>query len=571
MRCCRWRRFNPVAIKIFNIKGRRPSVAPRLLELGYAQIASNVVLGSGAMGSVKSLGSSVASVSSPKTIYKFLTAWLSFANRAWLCPAAISGADRLLICTGGASPYSYPVQLDTSGNIRRWGVVRPTTALSISFHGTPTDAIVQDTVSYVYTLVTAYGEESDIFTATAETDVLTGQYIGLFNWSAWTGNKSSLLSSTGNDYQYVRVYRLAADAPGNAEYQRVSLRSTPTGTAYADIPVASISAVGTRWYDVNSAQNGLSQDLGAVLETKGWDPPPAAMKNGLMFANGMYAGSIGKLVYLSMPGFYYAFPASGTMDYTVECAYDVVAMAAHNDAIIVGTTGFPAVISGTDPAFMTLSPLTYQQPCLSAKGMTATPEGVVYVSPDGLFMVGSSGGKVLTANVFDRDAWQALSLSTTMLVYFNQRIYIFFEGGTTGLVYDPALDYVYDLALGFAVKDVWVDPVADVLYLASASGVFAWDGGSGNLAAVWKSGIMETPPVNFPAMRVEGTFPSGHSTVLTYYVDGVLKHTQTVTGDEPFRLPSGFRGRDHEIQIAFSGSTINALYLGQSIEDLRNV
>lgn len=560
-----------MALKIFNFKGKQPIIAPRLLPVGSAQVAKNVVLGSGAMKAAKSIGPSVHSPTSPpKTIYKFLTSWLSFAARTWMVPAAISGADRLLMCDD-STLYDYPVQRDTSGNIRRWGVVKPTTQLTVGYSLTETDEVVVDTVSYVYTLVTAYGEESDVYIATLAKDCRTGEYFSLTNWSAHAGNKSSLLSSTGNDYEYMRVYRINSDDDGNAEYRRVSLRSSPTGTAEANILITSISAANDIWYDVNDTQDALSQDLGAMIQVEGWDPPPADLTNALMFANGMYAGSIGKLVYVSMPGYYYAMPASGIMDYTIECAYDVVALAVFNESIVVGTTGFPEVISGTDPAFMSRTPLPYQQPCLSAKGMTSTPFGVVYPSPDGLFLIDSTGGRVVTANVMDRDLWQALSLSTMMCVYWNQRIYMFFEGGSTGLVYDPALDYLVDLTPGFIVRDVWVDPVADKLYLAFYSGVHEWEGGSGVLSAEWKSSVMETPPLNFPAGRVDGIFPSGHSTSLTYYVDGVLKHTQAITDDNPFRLPSGFRGRDHELRIIFTTSTINTLYLGSSFEDLANV
>jgi hypothetical protein len=82
---------------------------------------------------------------------------------------------------------------------------------------------------------------------------------------------------------------------------------------------------------------------------------------------------------------------------------------------------------------------------------------------------------------------------------------------------------------------------------------------------------METPPVNFSACRVEGTFPAGHSTTLTYYVDKVLRHTQALTNDAPFRLPGGFLGRDHEVVVTFNKSTINAIYLAFAFGDLAHV
>ena len=348
-----------MSIKVFDFKGRRPIITPRLLPLGYGQTAENVRLGSGAMESLRALGSSVDTpASTPKTIYKFGSTyggngWFAWATRRWVEKAAISGTERILVSDGSG----YPKTIGADGTERRWGVVPPTTALTVTLGSVAADAIVVDTVSYVYTLVTAQGEESDIYTATSPVDVLTGRWIYLTNWCVHNGNKAAWLASTGNDIAYVRVYRLVSDAAGNAEYQRVSLRATAAGEALTQIPIASIASALDTWFDINAAQDGLSDDLGEVLLTEGWDPAPTGMKGACMFSNGFYAGFIGNLIYLSMPGYYYAFPASGTMDYTMELPYDAKAIAAFNETLVVGTEGYPEIISGTDPAFMSRTPL----------------------------------------------------------------------------------------------------------------------------------------------------------------------------------------------------------------------
>jgi hypothetical protein len=490
--------------------------------------------------------------------------------------AAISGADRILVSDGAAYPKTITEVAGPPITFveRRWGVIPPTTILQYGLdHGTAGEG-VQDTVSYIYTLVTSYGEESAPFTPSAAIDIPVGQYIGLKGWCVYAGSTSAdWQTTTGNQISYIRVYRLVSTASGDAEYQRVSLWDGVAGhDAVAEIPVASITGVNMEWLDTNSTHTGLSESLGAMAQTEGWDPPPVGMKGACMFTNGMYAGFVGKTVYLSVPGYYYAFPASGTMDYTMELPYTIVGLAAFNESLVVGTTGFPEVISGADAAYMSRATLPYQQPCLSGKGMVSLPDGVAYVSPDGLFFVTSGGGEILTKNVMDRDDWQAYPLASAICVYHNQRIYILFEGYNYGLIYDRDLDYMVRIEPGMTIYDAWADPVADVLYLAGSSGIYAWEGHStAYLTATWKSGIMETPPVNFAAMRVEGILPSGHTTALTYYVDGVLKHTQSITDDNPFRLPSGFRGRDHEITITFSKSTIDALYVSSDIGDLKNV
>lgn len=557
-------------IKISDFKGRRPKVDPRMLPLGYGQEATGVKLGSGAMKGFLSAGSAIATIASvPATIRKFADSWKTWPVQVWTQQAAISGTERLLVATGSGNPTQIDGDLDST----RWGVPGPSdsTYLGVSLGGTEAEPyVVADTVSYCYTLVTDNGEESAPSPATAAKDIPEGRYAKI--------NGFVIPTSSGTTYSAVRVYRLASDAAGNAEFQRVFLRTSATSAQLDQIPVGSIGSTSTYFYDTNYQStppaDGLSQNLGPLLMTEGWDPPPDGMKGACMFTNGIYAGFKGNLIYLSVPGYYYAMPASGTLDYTMELPYDVVALAAFNEKLVVGTTGYPEVISGTDPAFMTRTALPYQQPCLSAKGMVSLPGGVVYPSPDGLFMISSAGGTVLTKDVIDRETWAALDLDAMICVYHNEKIWMFFQGDDTAMVFDPETDYLVDISLSYDVYDVFVDPEDDVLYYSgfpSMGVIVPWEGGTSRVTGTWKSGIIETAPVNFGAARVEGVFPTGHSTVLYYYVDGVLKHTQTITNDSPFRLPGGFRGRDHEVKISFSGATITAIYLALHMEDLANV
>jgi hypothetical protein len=51
------------------------------------------------------------------------------------------------------------------------------------------------------------------------------------------------------------------------------------------------------------------------------------------------------------------------------------------------------------------------------------------------------------------------------------------------------------------------------------------------------------------------------------YADGVLKHTQTVTNSNTFRLPSGYKANEFEIEL--SGSVpINEVCVYESAEEI---
>ena len=57
---------------------------------------------------------------------------------------------------------------------------------------------------------------------------------------------------------------------------------------------------------------------------------------------------------------------------------------------------------------------------------------------------------------------------------------------------------------------------------------------------------------------------------LKLYADGVLKHTQTVTDGEVFRLPSGYKASEFEVEV--SGSVpINEMCVYESAGEIGRV
>jgi hypothetical protein len=51
------------------------------------------------------------------------------------------------------------------------------------------------------------------------------------------------------------------------------------------------------------------------------------------------------------------------------------------------------------------------------------------------------------------------------------------------------------------------------------------------------------------------------------YADGVLKHTQTVTNSDIFRLPSGYKAQEFEVEITGSVA-VNELCVYESQEEI---
>ena len=59
----------------------------------------------------------------------------------------------------------------------------------------------------------------------------------------------------------------------------------------------------------------------------------------------------------------------------------------------------------------------------------------------------------------------------------------------------------------------------------------------------------------------------GSGITFKLYADGTLQHTQTVTSDELFRLPSGYKAKEFEVELTGSTS-INEVCVYESAGEL---
>jgi hypothetical protein len=533
-------------LRLSDFKGQVPTRDVRLLPKNYAQKAVNVNLDTGNITSIKGLF--------PQTPSNW-----TFVSYGDAVPANVSGVDRLLVSGLSGMP-----EARQGGMTRRWGVVTPTTALTATFGGTAEDgAVVAATVSYVYTFVTAWGEESAPSPASMPVDVLQGQYVSLSNFQVF---------GSGNDITHVRVYRTATGDAGGTEYQLAPV--SPAFNETYDIPVAYVNGTGDQIHDRNSAGDGLTWGLGDMLMTEGWDPLPNGVHSGIEYANGVYAALKGKTVYLSVPGYYYAFPSSGLMDYTFELEYEGVGLGVFNQQLVVCTEAYPEIISGADSQSATRYQLPYQQPCLSKRSIVSTPMGVFYVSPDGGFLVNGEGGRIVTSGLFTREQWNDYPLDYALCAWYNQKIYVFFASRDYGFALDfQREDVIFFEDIGQTVSGLYVDPEADQLYLNTSGGWQLWEGSHGGIDMVYQTALQVTHPTSFSSCRVDGTCLTGICGALTLkiWADGDLLMEKEIEGIEPFRIPGGNLHRNWYLELIGTGNPeIYTLYLAHSMEELKS-
>lgn len=438
-----------------------------------------------------------------------------------------------------SSPYpttSYPM-----------GLQKPASAPSAAVSGTATDPTsAAETVVYVCTLVSAWGEEGPPSDASAAVSWRAGQTVTVTlptsGTASYPGN-----SNKAQTYSTKNLYRAATGSSGTATYLLVASGIALATTSYADTTTTA--------------------NLGGALLTKGWVEPPDDMKGLTQMANGVLAGFSGSTVCFCEPFVPYAWPVK----YQQSVDAPVVAMAAFDQSLLVSTTRSLYVFTGADPASMTSERLAVMQTCVSKRSMVEMMGGVVFACPDGLGYVGPGGFKLLTDGLMTRREWQAY-VPSSMLGFESDNKYVcFYDTGSVqkGLIFTLALSEP-----SFCETDIYAtagfrDRGRDALYLCvngggSTRNVQKWDAGTA-ATMTWQSGVIRFPaPTNVAVARVEYT----GTITFELIADGVTKYgPATVTSALAFKLPSGYRSMRYQVKVSGTG-TVRAIELADSMQSM---
>lgn len=538
-----------IGIKGFG--GMKPIVNPILLDTGEAQLARDVKLVSGAIAAMRGTTTLKATTSvSPQTIYRYGTSatetnyWLEFPGDVDVVrsPIVADQWDRLYWTDGVAARYA-PNSLIVSGSSYPGGsyllgVPKPTTAPSITASTAPTEALKTESRTYVFTYVSAYGEEGPPSDASAVVTV--------------DNTKSVTVSIAGNpggnrNLDRKRIYRSSATG-AQAYFQFV-----------AEVPIATTSYTDSK----------TQAQLGEVLPSEDWNEPPAGLKGLRMMANGVAAGFVGNTVYLSEPYLPHAWPH----EYPVDA--EIVGLATFGQTIVVLTKTFPYMLQGVDPAAMSTTKMELRQACVSKRSIVETGEGVMYASPDGIVSIGGGGVQLITQNVLSRDQWQLYKPDSFQAYLYNGRWHGFYNTGSERglLIFDftgqGAHMTTSVLGSGGAQPIVagFQDASTDTLYLVQGGNIVRFDTGSA-LPYLWRSKVFRSPQhVNYSVAQVRA---SAYPVTLKVYADGALKLTKSVASEAHFRLPAGFKALDWYVEIEGT-SDVTEFYMATSVAELMQV
>lgn len=403
---------------------------------------------------------------------------------------------------------------------------------------------VPESRTYVYTYVTAYGEEGPPSTASAVIDIDPDQAVSL---SAMSAAPSGAYNVT-----HKRIYR-SSTVGNQAQFQFVDEIEVALAT-YSDTKTQS--------------------DLGEILPSETWEAPPAKLFGLRMMANGIACGfvkdDVCRTVVLSEAFLPHAWPP----EYSFTTDDTIVGIGAFRQSIAVLTKSFPYVIYGVDPAAMSMTKLELQQACVSAKSIVETGDGVMYASPDGLISISGNGAQNITQSIFTREQWQEFVPSSMQCFFHDGRIHILYtpaSGSRGTLIIDisgqGAVLTRADINATTEIKGGYYDSRTDTLYWVQGGNIVRHNRGS-DLTYLWRSKLFKVQyPMNFSCAQVLAeTYP----VTLKVYADGVEKLNKSVADAKIFTLPSGFRAQDWYYEVTGTAKVFSVM-IAQSPYEIKSV
>ena len=528
-------------IAINGYRGAVPRFSDRLLKPNQAQRARNCRITSGRLDPIRGLGLVFTSDLDEeiRTMYRYrhfvggapLDNWLIWAADVdiELSPLANDPRGVFYFTSDEFEPRvsAYAQAIAGAAYPDAWfalGVPSPTVALTAA----PTGGSAPDeTRSYAYTFVTAWGEESGPSPASAgvvgkpdgtwalsgmqvappnsgtvvaaaldtpadgfvrvELDTVFGlavheeiEFASVGGMTALNGRHRIVSIDTANDRVVVALDTAVAYTSGGT-WARTSPLNTAgmtkriyrtAGTNPAFLFVAEIPVADTTYNDT------VAPTLVAEpIQTDATLPPPKNLTCLKALPNGCLVGLSGNELCLSDPYMPYSWPISNRYSFSGQGVELVVA----GNSVIVLTDSFPILFTGSDPEVMSPSTIETYAPCVSKRGVVNVGGGGLYPSFDGLWLVTPGGARKLTQDLYREQEWRLLNPSSFDAEFFDGQYYAQYSIGDM-----RTLIWVLDIAepdgaleIDEQVSALHKNKYDGKLYVAQGERIFEWDSNDG--------------------------------------------------------------------------------------------
>lgn len=564
-----------------------PAIDDRLIDPKSASLALNAWLYSGSAKGIvapKVLHTCALSgtgmvyripASYARSAYLFNSTWMEFADPdtdVVRAPVFDDSFDRYYWASSSIPPkYNTLARIQSASGAFLLGVPAPAIAPTCTIVGGSSPVVTR---SYVYTWVSAYGEEG----APSPPLVKTGAPDGSWNLTLTAAAAGDL--GTDRNLTKVNIYRTIVSDTGVATFFFVVQQAIAT-TTYSDVSTDAVVAANDQ------------------LASTTWTEPPSDLAGIVMMPNGIAAGWRNNEVWFSEPYRPHAWPAA----YALTLEYPVIGLGVIGQTLVACTGSAPYTISGVTPSAMTESKLPAVEPCLSRGSIVSAPVGVYYASLNGLILVSPGNVQNITKDLISKDRWQTLTLSsplrgamlgTAYYAFGVSRPGVFdvgyettafaqqdYSGAYSGILIDPQ-----NTNFGFVLLDS-EDPTTNIqnddwsgeLFVIRDNNVNWLDQGDlmlGPEEFTWRSKIFQLPfKQNLGAAVVYFDLPQGPALtdfgVVKTYADGRLVHTHSITASgRIYRLPSGYKADFWQFQFE-TALTITSFQAASSMTALRTV
>ena len=464
-----------------------------------------------------------------------------------------------------------------------------------------TGAVVTDVLDdYTFTYAqvganyTGTAGTTTFFHDVSESDTDQAQYFGDTMNGTYIQSGVVITVTTAIDHGYIagdRVYlNFISGLSVDGLYQ---IATTPSSTSFTVTADASFSTSGNLFVDNYSFIDTFDPlGLTNILITDDFDAPPANLQGITAVQNNILAGFVGNELYFSEPAYPHAWPAK----YKITLEYNIVALAAVAGYLFVMTEGYPYQFSGGDPATMSFARVDTLYPCLSKRGIVNMGYGVLYPTHGGLALYSPlSGGALITKALEDWDTW-GISLDPTTLdaEFFDDK---YFGAHSTGGIIFERDDNIGGILTTFTYSPtaIYYDPPSGKLFYAAgtAGDIYEWNNLSQpNSVLEWKSKVLESKDfINLGAARVVADYINvstdwdltntdwdattslwnqGQDVTFKLWANKQLIFTTTVSDENVFRLPTGYRVDKFEVSVE-TDLRVRAIHIGETPIGLKDV
>jgi len=438
-----------------------------------------------------------------------------------------------------------------------------------SFNG-PSDADLDFETSYVYTFVSAYGEEGPPSAASTVITTDDNQSVSLSNLQTSSSKSNTNLSKK-------RIYR--SNTGSNTTAFQFVAEVTLSTTTYTD--------------------TSKNSELAEVIPSTTWIAPPdddtslypdGPMKGLCALPGGVFAGFTGKRICFSEPFLPHAWPA----DYRLAIEEEIVGMKVVSNGVLVTTKSVPYLVTGSGPDTMTAIRIESSQANLNKRSIVDMGPFVIYASPDGLIAAEGTTVRNLTEGIITPSQWQATYYPATITGFLWEQRYVGFYStgsGYGGFIFDPRVGdgtSFVDLDASGLIRGGHTDPDDSQLYLIISNTIKKFQGDSStNLTFNWKSKEYVMPkPISMGFVKVEAeAYPVrvkvyGNGSVIynasiatsgsAFAVTGTTPSFSSTSIPEPIlRLPASV---NKTFAVEVEGATVvNEICVGESIDELRGI